>query len=496
MNLWHQNKAFVIICAALFVALAVVLRPSLIGRWSSPLATPVVVSFHRARYGSAASTIDELKPKFTKIFHPRGRALAVRDATRVAIRGNEVLLSNFREMQRWMSFIPRFPFRIPAPRKAADGGVAKDRKTTKGQEERDTLAKAYVSLAYTYARTGELYCDEYKLEETKGSLMFLTSTRNIPLGDPSFGMPDVDRPERVKDPNLTILKIALFHELGHLAILCGVDEIVAIRPGEPYTWRRNGAHVATVYPVDVHIKCDLPTLIRFVRALDGAHGEVTEVIPPKQAGQRRPTAAEPLPEAARPDDDDDDVADARRRPEPRETGATRLKIRLCGAPTIFPAEATQGALKERLTIFRHAKEGNDLEFIANAVITRIERRNTPSQGKGQEAKEAPEALPTIDIEAEVEPLSTVRFDKDGQRTHAQVLPGDYVSSRFYLVRSMRAQGVAEEVKLDKDGFPLDYTPRHHDVQIGAAALQIAEIQMPKVVEQRRKTRKPGPHRGW
>ncbi len=485
MTLWAKNKLFVIFGGVIFVVY-VYLWPSILGRWLAPWEGPVVARPDRGVFEDAQRKVRQNEDQFEEYYHSKG--VPVINAIREADEGNKVLLDNFQGMHRWMSFIPRYPFRIPGGR------------TEKNRRQR------YVTQAYTYLRDGELICDEYgRVYEPHSGIVFATATRNIELDDPYFGMRDMELPDAIGDPDLAILQVALIHEIGQLAIRCGVDEITSIAPQEPYVWKVRGKGVARAFPLNATFKCDLATLMKLLHALDGAHGRVAELGATEEApAKAAPKAAvkKAIPAAALPDDepDDEDPEDA-----PAARGATgppaaRLVIRFYGEPSIFAPDPERAGLQERVTIFRPAEdESHKLLFVANAIITRdLGTRLIKTEGDlaPPGGAKMPAARRVRMVEAEVEPSSTLRFAPDGSQSRLTVRRGDYAATRFLLVRSMKVRSDEGEIKLDKDGFPAEVTPRHLVVDLSVAALQFLEIKMPKIARVRRRVKSRPLHRGW
>ena len=371
MEFWQQNKPFAIV-VGLALAGLIFLWPSLFGLG------PTIVRLHASDYARATMDIRRLEPKLEQYFPKKGSVVPVSQALRDVVAGNEVLASNIKELRGWMTFVPRFPFRIPDNRQ--------------GNER-----QRYVSLVYSYARTGALNCPEYTIDDPSDGVVFLAGTRNIPLPNPNFGMANMDLPVTIQDPETRIMQIALAHELGHLAIRLNIDEITAIAPLPPYTWQSGEAKIAQVYPVNVHIKCDLPTLLAFLHALDGAHGVVAQVAGGPAAGKApvaRPPADEaedairPLPPARNPAEDPEDPGPGAPAAKPdaagvpaapaRKTDAQKLVLHLGGSPSILSPDARLGTLKERFTIFRpDEKNPHQFAFVANATVTRILDPGTP-----------------------------------------------------------------------------------------------------------------------
>lgn len=469
MNLWQENRIFAIVGGVLFVVY-IYLWPSLLGRWLAPWEDPVVARPDRQRYEDAKRRIRQDQKKFDEIFHPKGKARSVAAAIKDAKTGNKTLLKNFTEMHRWMSFVPRYPFRIPAGR------------------TKKNLRQRYVSQVYTYTRDGHLICDEYgDIFEPLWGIVFATATRNIGLGDEYFGMRDMDLPDRIDEPDLAILQIALIHEVGQLAIRSGVDEIAAIEPDEPYTWRREDIDVAKAYPVSLRLKCDLPTLMRFLHGLDGAHGRVADLAADAPTPEPGPARPAPIPAAALPDGDEPLPPEVPA-PEPPEGAPQRIIVQLYGNPSIFAAGPRQAGLKERLTIFRAHQESHELTYVANAVITRTLPK-PPATGDGD-----PNA--TLRVEAEIEPNSTLRFNQDGTHSRSTAQRGDYAATRFFLIRSLKVRSAQGKIETDKSGFATEVTPRHLEVDLSVAALQFLKLQLPKTTRKVRKAKRRPLHLGW
>ena len=127
--------------------------------------------------------------------------------------------------------------------------------------------------------------------------------------------------------------------------------------------------------------------------------------------------------------------------------------------------------------------------MANAVII----RDLPSPAaKGAGSPEEAYRL----VEAEIEPNSTLRFNKDGSRTRSAVRRGDYATPRFLLVSSAKVKADPGETKLDPHGYPTAVTPRHLVVSLAVAALQFLEIEMPKIARKRLQVKRQPLHRGW
>ena len=375
MEFWQENKLFVIVAGLAFVAM-LFLWPSIFGLG------PSIVSLDRGSYGSTMVEFRSNEEKLGRYFPTGDKVQPVERALREAVSGNSVLVSNLDDLRAWMAFVPRFPFRIPGPRQ--------------GNER-----QRYVSLVYTYCRSGEILCDEFALRDYFDGVVFLAANRNVPLRDPFFGLRNMQLPAAINDPETCILQIALAHELGHLAIRLNVDEIHYITPGAPYTWRIGDAEMAQVYPVEVHFVSDLPTLLAFLHALDGAHGTVDDAAggpgAPNPAGAAPAPAApaDPLADAIKPlpaekpaaPRNDDDPEDPGPAPEPApgapaagppavagaaETEVQKLVLRLDGAPSFLVPDPSQANLKERFTILRpNEKDSQALDFIANAVVTRV-----------------------------------------------------------------------------------------------------------------------------
>lgn len=447
MSFWQQNRLYVIVVGAAAVAY-LVLWPTLIGEWLAPWRRPVVVRPHRKEHDAVQLELRSLEDKFNSLYPTKGKVMPAVQAAKEATEGNKVLLANYEEMHRWMSFIPRYPFRIP------------DRRTDKNERQR------YVTHAYTYARTGELICDEFEIRDPADGVVWLASTRNVTLGDPYFGMGAMELPEAIGVPETRIIQVALVHELGHLAIRAGVDEITSIAPGEPYAWSAEGIAVARAYPVTAKLKCDLPTLMAFIHALDGAHGVVTDVHEPDIAARAAaPVAPERKPKPAPAGDDPDDEGDGAPAAPAPEASPVKLTVELYGKPSIFRPDHTQGDLKERLTVLRPADDDpHRLTFVANALIRR--------------------PLGEDKIEAELEPTSHLCFGPDPKPVASRVRKGDIAATRFFLVRSLKVKSVEADIKKDRDGFPVEVTPPHLEAEVSVAALQFLKLKLPESVDKK------------
>ena len=261
------------------------------------------------------------------------------------------------------------------------------------------------------------------------------------------------------------MQVALIHELGHLAIRAGVDAIGAIQPQEPYPWGVDDAPVATAYPVAVRLQCNLSTLMAFVHALDGAHGVVAEVqdlgvaaraAAPVALKPKKPAPDEPAPAA---DDPDDNAPDAEpKAPVAPEAKPTTLVVEFQGEPSLFKPDRERGDLKERLTIFRPDDDDpHRLTFVANAIIRRV--------------------LPDGKVQAELEATSDHRFIEEGKTARNAVRKGDFVATRFFLVRSVKVTSVDAEIKTDDDGFPTEVTPAHLDAEVSVAAVRFRKPEL-------------------
>ncbi len=449
MNFWEENKLFVIAGGVVLVVF-IYLWPSLIGEWLAPWRGPVVVRPNAKEHAEYQRRVRQREKDIKRIYDPEGKSVPAVDASRKAGEGNTVLLANYQEMHRWMSFVPRFPFRIP------------ERRKQKNERQR------YVSLAYTYAREGEFPCPEFEIRDPADGVEWLAGTRNIPIGDHSFGLRNMERPDDIEDPDTVIKQVALVHELGHLAIRVGVDEITAIQPGDHYAWGIDDVPVATAYPVTVKIKCNLPALLAFVHALDGAHGLVDDVQDLGVAAEAAaPVKPKPRPKPAAGGEEEDDNAPgpggavARPGPAapPREA-TTKIVIQVHGSPSLFGARGAQSGLKERFTIFRPAeKDPHDLTFIGNAIVRRV--------------------LPGGKIEAELEDLSNHCFVDEGKTVRNTVQKGDFAATRFFLIRSMKVKSVDATIKTDDDGFPTEVTPAHLDAEISVAGVRFHKPEEPK-----------------
>ena len=540
MTFWQENKVFVIICGVLF-AVVIYLWPSLIGAWGAPLSSPVVVRPQRGAYSQAAAKIAQAQEKLQTRFSAGAGAMPIGEAAQITAEDNDVLLANFKEMHRWVSYVPRFPFRIPAGLEI-DGRKGKDAKElSKEQKERLDRARRYVSNIHTYACRGGLECEEYRSfkDDSDG---LLTADPNK-VDDKCF----VEWWKELKDidPEADIIKIGLAHELGQLAIRANVDEIVQIEPQNSYTWRVKDIDVATVYPVDIHFKSDLKTLLTFLHGLDGAHGEVVEVraaphklpVPddtrkPAEPGDARepgkppaipeaalpvvdpgedreddpeaPKAA-PVPDAARPVVPGEATPDAPPDAPPDDTYGHELLIKLHGAPWVCKPESGTRPVKERLTIFRPSPGSHTLTYIANAVVMHEPKppqdTRRSADAKGEEPSPAEQGSKASDgavfLKARIETCSTVRYTKKGERADStKVRRGDHVASRFFLVLSLNAESRPEKPEFDKDGYLVDLVPDHLDVELSVAAIEFLQIKMPKVAQAKRPKKEPPPYRGW
>ncbi|NQT88358.1 hypothetical protein HQ560_16445 [bacterium] len=454
MTYWQQNRLFVIVTGAAFIAL-VFFWPSLLDLG------PTIVSLHSAEHNGIRLASDQNEKAINKFFGDAPGSTPVAAALAKVAAGNEQLLGNFEKMNHWMSFVPRFPFRIPEI-----------------YQEKNQRQK-YVSSAYTYVRTGELACKAYGadgegLRDPSDGIVFVTASRNIGLQDPNFGLNNMEMPETIEDPETRIMQLALIHELGHLAIRLGVDEIVGISPEAPYTWGSKDVDIATAYPVRVRLECDLPTLTRYIHALDGAHGVVVEAVAPEESVDptqpvgAAPAAAKDDP-AAEDDDPDDDEAPA---PVDAAPGRT-IAIQFVGAPSLHHPNPKQRSLKERVTLFSKVAETSELTFVANATITRL-------LGKGE-------------VEAVIEDLSDMAFPSMEEPTARTVRAGDFAVTRFFLVRSLKAEAVPAKVERDKSGFPTEVTPAHLAVDLSVAALRFKELKLPKAAVRKGRQREGIPH---
>ncbi|HRT94018.1 MAG TPA: hypothetical protein P5532_06310 [Planctomycetota bacterium] len=346
MEFLQQNKIFAAIAGLALLAL-LVLWPSLFGLG------PTIVSLDRARYERAMMDHRSLQGKMDQYLPKSGKGVPIKRAAQEVEASNRLLTQNLDELRSWMAFVPRYPFRIPELRQA------------------DEDRKSYVSLAYTYARTGQIKCPEYTIDNYNDGVVFLASQRNIPVRDTFFGMSEMSTPQAIKDPDVRIAQIALVHELGHLAIRLHVDEVASIIPAEPYKVRLHDTDLALAYPVAIRFRCDLPTLLTFLHALDGAHGQVAAVAggPEAPVAPNKPEADEPAHEAIKPllpqpkaKADGDEPEDPG--PPPAAPAAAKdapaqqkLVIHLVGSPSYLAPEPNDGALKERFTLFRR-EEGN------------------------------------------------------------------------------------------------------------------------------------------
>jgi hypothetical protein len=271
------------------------------------------------------------------------------------------------------------------------------------------------------------------------------------------------------------MQIALLQDLGHLAISLGVDEITSIAPAEPYTWSVKDTKVATAYPINLRVQCDLPTLLGLLHALDGAHGRVVEAPaalptpeePPPDA--TTPVAPEPKPNAPLAEEGAAGATDEKPAPapEPKDAAPRKITVQLNGSPSVFAPTPDEPTLKDRLTIFRPSgDDAHEMEFVANAIITRV--------------------LDGGRVEAVIERNSCLSFSADGKVSTNVVRKGDFASSRFFLVRGLKVKSVEAKVEKDKDGFPADINPNHAevvpahlDVELSVAALRFLKVEMPK-----------------
>lgn len=366
MEFLQQNKLFAAIAGLALLAL-VVLWPSLFGLG------PPIVSLDRPRYERAMMDHRSLQGKMDQYLPKSGKGVPIRRAAQEVEASNRLLSQNLDELRAWMTFLPRYPFRIPELRQA------------------DEDRKSYVSLVYTYARDGVILAgDECTIRDYNDGVVFLASQRKVPIRDAFFGMSEMFTPQAIKDPDIRIAQVALVHELGHLAIRLNVDEVSSIIPAEPYKVRLNDADLALAYPVNIRFTCDLPTLLAFLHALDGAHGRVASVVggpgeTPAAPGKGPEADDEPadaikplLPQpkakadpAAEPEDPGPGPAPAP--PAPRDAAPPqKLILHLVGSPSYLAPEPSGGALKERFTLFRR-EEGNPqkFQFVANAIATKV-----------------------------------------------------------------------------------------------------------------------------
>ena len=106
MTFWQKNKLFVVVTGAAFVAL-IFFRPSLFGLG------PTIVSLHRGEHNRVQRETRKNQATIDEYFGDNPEAIPVARALDTVTRGNKLLLENFEEMHYWMSFVPRFPFRIP-----------------------------------------------------------------------------------------------------------------------------------------------------------------------------------------------------------------------------------------------------------------------------------------------------------------------------------------------------------------------------------------------
>lgn len=358
MEFLQQNKLFVIIAGAALVAL-VILWPSLFGLG------PTVVSLDSRRYERAMMDERSLQPKMDQFFPKTGKGVPIKRAVQDIEACNRLLNANLDEMRAWTVTVPRFPFRIPEARKDAE-------------------RKSYVSLAYTYARTGQLRCDEYSIDDNNDGLVFITGIRNVPLRDPYFGTLEMYTPQAIEDPETRIAQIALIHELGHLAVRLNVDEITSIAFAKPYPVRLGDTDVALAFPLTVRLRCDLPTLLAFLHALDGAHGHAVVKAgsaeeEPADAIKPIPTEPKPTPGAADEPEDPGPGAGALPGPAPgRDAAQQKLQIRLIGSPSYLSPDSNPGGLKEHFTLFRRDPANSQkFLFVANAIATKVLDPGTP-----------------------------------------------------------------------------------------------------------------------
>jgi ribosomal protein L12E/L44/L45/RPP1/RPP2 len=456
VNFWQENKAFVIVIGVAVVALFF-LWPSLLDLG------PTVVSLNRTSYDGTELERRKLKSSLDKYYPSQGKPIPVSLALGDVRKANQLLLTNFEEMHRWMSFVPRWPFRIP------------DMYT--GNER-----PAYVSRCYTYAQTGELFSKgkEYEVHEPYDGLNFLASARNIKLGDPYFGLRDMAIPEAIKNPDCCIMQIALLHDLGHLAIRLGIDEILSMSPGEPYTWAVKGTDVAKAYPINLCVSSDLPTLLSLLHALDGTHGRVVEATAAAEEPPPAPAPAAPRPRPAAGEEAKaeakaevkEEAKEERPAPDTKEPAGPKIIIQIQGKPSYYVPSADQAGLKERLTLFRPSEaDPHNLKFVANAIVTR--------------------SLGDDRLEAVIEPFSDVTFGPDGKTTRNMVRKGDLASSRFFLLRSIKYVKVVDaKVEKDKDGFPTDVVPAHLETDLSVAALEFLKAEAPKVTVETKPAAEP------
>jgi hypothetical protein len=300
-----------------------------------------------------------------------GKSVPMRSAVQYTEASNRILQTNLDELRTWMAFVARYPFRIPDSLK--DDG---DR-------------RSYVSLVYTYSLFGELDfrpCDR-TIKDPADGVVWLATTRNVRLLDKVFGMAEVAMPKAIKEPEDRIMQIGLVHELGHLAIRLNVDEITSIIPAEPYKVRLADTEVAVAYPLGLRLRCDQPTLLAFLHALEGAHGHVTA--PAAAAAEEavdvtKPLPAPPKPKAAAGDEPEDPGPAAGGAPGPAPAAHAdgpppqKLVITLVGSPSFLAPDAAQGGLKERFTLSRpDPANPTKVAFVANALATKVLDPGTP-----------------------------------------------------------------------------------------------------------------------
>jgi hypothetical protein len=235
------------------------------------------------------------------------------------------------------------------------------------------------------------------------------------------------------------------------------------------------------------VKCDLPTLLALLHALDGSHGRVVEVSgpPDEPVDPTKPVAPKRKPEALRPDDEEpddnepggDEGAEPGAAPDAaKERTPKKITIQLEGHPSTFSPDPEQGALKERFTIMRpDEKDEQGLAFVANAVVTKI-------LGGGK-------------VEAVIEPSSDICFTPEGKTTTTVVRPGDLASTRFFFVRSVEVKAVEGTTTRDKAGFPVEVTPPHLEVELSVGALRHVEPQQAAAVRPQPAAKRRTIHRG-
>jgi hypothetical protein len=130
-----------------------------------------------------------------------------------------------------------------------------------------------------------------------------------------------------------------------------------------------------------------------------------------------------------------------------------------------------------VTIFRRKDaETSELVFVANAIITRL-------VGDGK-------------VEATMEDMSDLCFPPDKEPFANVVRPGDFAASRFFLVRSIKAEAKEARVERDKNDYPETVTPAHLAVDLSVAALRFTELELPKAAITKRRQTKGIPYVGY